>query len=138
MANETLKIYNVISFKDGDKIVGYTTDNMTIEIVNGKMILLNNDIGTCFYSSQPVIKSKINEKVNTELTIRKDNKSTKASLKSNCIYYLLNNELKIKENIVLIDNSPKFISCYTNILTLDGFDYCFSLASLVDKDPCAP
>jgi hypothetical protein len=54
---------------------------MTIEIVNGKMILVNDDIGMFFYSSQAVIKSKINEKVNTELTILQDNKSIKRSLK---------------------------------------------------------
>jgi hypothetical protein len=146
--NETLYTYNVISYKVGDKILGFTADKFTIQIVNGRMNLINNDgnitdIGTLLYSAQPLInfdmiktKCKINqtaEKINTEVTLIHNNKSIKSNLKSNFIFIVINNKLKIKENIVLIDNAPKFISSDTNILTSEGYDYCFSMASTVDK-----
>jgi hypothetical protein len=142
--NETVKTYNVISCMVDGKIVGYTSDKFTIEVVDGRIKLVNDDdsrtdMGTFIYSAQPlmnldVIKTKcaINqtiEKVPTKLNVVQNKNTTNFYLKSNCLLYVVDNELKSQHDVMLSD---AFLS-KDNVLTQDGYDYCSSLLSSVDK-----
>jgi hypothetical protein len=144
---ETLKTYNVVSYKVGDEINGLTTDNLNIVVKNNTIHLLNDDdtftdIGTFFYSAQPVIKfdtiktnckvNKTAEKVNTKLTVKQNNNTRNLDLKSNCIYYVVDNQLVFQDNIVLSDVNSNFIYD-DNVLSPEGYKYCYSLSTSTDK-----